>query len=147
MTDYNLTRSLGYQTGLAGRLFNRLLTKRFRDAGIDISAEQWGVIQALHHNGAMTQSQISEKLYLEKSTVSRSISGLEKRGWVSWRRGTEDARQKLITLTPNAREVTSECTGIAKGVLEDAQAGLSPNAVDTTLEQLSGVIHNLRELD
>ncbi|WP_259346393.1 MarR family winged helix-turn-helix transcriptional regulator [Vibrio diabolicus] len=35
----------------------------------------------LRNNGALSQSQICERLYLEKSSVSRSIDGLEKRGW------------------------------------------------------------------
>ena len=77
MKNYSHQQSLGHLTGLASRLFNRLLTLRFKDAGIDMTAEQWGVILVLKNSEAMTQSQICELLYLKKSSVSRSIDGLE----------------------------------------------------------------------
>jgi len=147
MQGYNQTQSLGHLTGLSGRLFNTLLTRRFSAAGIDMTAEQWGVILTLRNQGAVTQGQLAEMLYLEKSTVSRSINGLEKRGWVVREKGAEDGRHKLVALTANATDVAERCTAIAQSVLEDAQAGLNPDAVATSLEQLSGVIRNLRSLN
>lgn len=147
MQGYNHTRSLGHQTGLAARLFNKLLTRRFSDAGIDMTAEQWGVILVLLNHGAMTQGQLGEKLYLEKSTVSRSVSGLERKGWVVCEKNAEDGRHRLATLTPNAINIAERCSCIAQSVLEDAQAGLDPGAVSASLEQLSGLIGNLRELN
>lgn len=147
MHRYSHSQSLGHQTGLASRLFNRLLTKRFKDAGINMTAEQWGVIQVLLNNGAMTQGQLGEALYLEKSTISRSVNGLEKRGWVVWTRNAIDGRQKLTTFSPDAINIAKQCSAIAKSVLNDAQAGLDPKAVSASLEQLSGVVGNLRKLN
>lgn len=147
MPRYDHRHSLGHQTGLASRLFNRLLTRRFHDAGIKMTAEQWGVIQVLLNNGAMTQNQLGETLYLEKSTISRSVSGLKKRGWVVGEENTEDRRQKLTTFTPEAIDIAEQCSTIAKSVLIDAQAGLDPEAVSGSLQQLSGVISNLRDLN
>ncbi|MYM63418.1 MarR family winged helix-turn-helix transcriptional regulator [Pseudomaricurvus sp. HS19] len=147
MSGYTHTQSLGHQTGLASRLFNKLLTRRFREAGIEMTAEQWGVIQVLINGGAMSQGQLGEMLYLEKSTISRSVSGLEKRGWVAWQKSAEDARQKLIVLTPNAENVARQCYDIARGVLRDAQAGLDPEALTLSQLQLADVINNLRTLN
>jgi len=147
MSKYNLTQSLGHQTGLAGRLFNKLLTKRFKDSGIDMTAEQWGVILVLLNNGAMTQGQLGELLYLEKSTVSRSISGLERRGWIDCQKDARDGRHKMATLTPAAISVAQHCSDIAQGVLDDAQSGLKPEDVSTSLGHLSVVVKNLRNLN
>jgi len=147
MTAYDHTHSLGHQTGLASRLFNKLISRRFNDAGIKMTAEQWGVIQVLLNYGAMTQGQLGEALYLEKSTISRSVSGLEKRGWVVWEKNAEDKRQKLTTITPHAIKLARQCSAIAESVLSDAQAGLEPHAVSASLEQLSGVVGNLRRLN
>jgi len=144
---YNHARSLGHLTGLAGRLFNKLLTKRFNDAGIDMTAEQWGVILVLLNNGAMTQGKLAELLYLEKSTVSRSVNGLERRGWVVCQKNTEDGRHKLATLTSNAISIAECCSGIAQNVLMDAQAGLDPESLSDCMQQISGVIGNLRVLN
>lgn len=141
MTTHNQTRSLGHQTGLAGRLFNRLLTRRFAEAGIDMTAEQWGVVLTLMHHPAMTQGELCEHLYLEKSTVSRSIAGLEKRGWIQ---SNKQGRQKYISLTEQAQQIAQQCSEIAASVLRDAQQGLDPQQLQQSHELLGNVIKNLR---
>ena len=65
--SYDHNQSLGYLTGLASRMFNKILAMRFQEAGIDMTAEQWGAILILLNSEAMTQGQLGERLYLEKS--------------------------------------------------------------------------------
>lgn len=147
MKSYYQQQSLGHLTGLASRLFNRLLTQRFKHAGIDMTAEQWGVILVLNNSEPMTQSQISELLYLEKSSVSRSIDGLEKRGWIERQRNPHDSRSKLVSLTEKSLAIVEQCAEIAAGVLDDAQHGSDQSELQISKQQLSGVISNLRQLN
>ncbi|UTF60285.1 MarR family winged helix-turn-helix transcriptional regulator [Gilvimarinus sp. DA14] len=112
-----------------------------------MTAEQWGVVLLLLHNEALTQGQIGEQLYLEKSTVSRSVSGLEKRGWIVIKKDDKDARQKHISLSKQAVGIAERCYAIASGVLNDAQQGLTPAELSTGLTQLDKVIGNLRQLN
>lgn len=147
MKPYYQQQSLGHLTGLASRLFNRLLTQRFKHAGIDMTAEQWGVILVLNNSEPMTQSQVSELLYLEKSSVSRSINGLEKRGWIERQRNPHDSRSKLVLLTEKSLAIVEQCGEIAAGVLHDAQQGSVQSELQISKQQLSGVITNLRQLN
>ena len=57
----------GHLAGLASRLLSKTLAKRFQAADIDMTAEQWGAILVLLNGDAMTQAQLGEQLYLEKS--------------------------------------------------------------------------------
>ncbi|RAK01878.1 MarR family winged helix-turn-helix transcriptional regulator [Aliidiomarina maris] len=147
MKNYSHQQSLGHLTGLASRLFNRLLTIRFKQAGIDMTAEQWGVILILRNSEPMTQSQISELLYLEKSSVSRSIDGLEKRGWVERQSSTHDSRSKIVMLTEKSLGVVAECEEIAASVLQDAQQDIDDQELQTSKQHLSKVITSLRQLN
>ncbi|WP_432695576.1 MarR family winged helix-turn-helix transcriptional regulator [Marinobacterium sp. YM272] len=147
MASYTHTQSLGHLTGLAGRLFNKLLTSRFQAAGIDMTAEQWGVVLLLVNHDTLTQGQIGEMLYLEKSTISRSITGLVKRGWVVCNKSAEDGRQRNVSLTPKAMKIVERCAEIASGVLRDAQQGLSENEIASNQQHLASVIGNLRQLN
>ncbi|WP_114418271.1 MarR family winged helix-turn-helix transcriptional regulator [Marinospirillum perlucidum] len=147
MHPYQQIQSLGHLTGLASRLFNQLLHKRFKEAGIELTAEQWGVILVLVNQEPSTQRQIGELLYLEKSSVSRSIKGLEKRGWIQVRKADDDARIKLISLTPQAMSVVDQCSAIARNVLQDAQAGLTADEVAVNQAHLAEIIGNLRKLN
>ncbi|HHX8315493.1 TPA: MarR family winged helix-turn-helix transcriptional regulator [Vibrio diabolicus] len=147
MSQYNHHQSLGHLTGLASRLFNRLLTTRFKDAGIDMTAEQWGVVLLLRNNGALSQSQICELLYLEKSSVSRSIDGLEKRGWTEREPSPTDSRSKLVVLTEKSLDTVDTCANIASLVLQEAQQNLADADLDNSKQQLSNVVANLRKLN
>lgn len=147
MTPFDQTRSLGHLTGLAGRLFNTLLTRRFAAAGIDMTAEQWGVVVLLLNHHTMTQRELVEALYLDKSSVSRSIKGMEKRGWVISRPGEDDARQRWVSLSPEAQSVAERCAEIANSVLRDAQQGITDADLSDSLDGLSAVITNLRNLN
>lgn len=147
MHNYHQSQSLGHLTGLAGRLFNNLLTRRFSEAGIEMTAEQWGVILLLRNDAGLTQQQLCERLYLDKSTVSRSVSGLRRRGWVTCGRTEPDARLKRVMLSEQAREVAERCAAIAAGVLQDAHAGLEPQALAASQALLGRVIGNLRDLN
>ncbi|MFM2483401.1 MarR family winged helix-turn-helix transcriptional regulator [Celerinatantimonas sp. YJH-8] len=139
--------SLGYLTGLASRLFNRLLTQRFKQIGIDMTAEQWGVILVLKNSEPMTQNQISELLYLEKSSVSRSIDGMEKRGWIVRQRSVIDSRQKLVSLTQKALDIVAQCSVIAEEVLRDVQQDVDNDSLQRSQEALLQVIHKLRQFN
>ncbi|MFH4620532.1 MarR family winged helix-turn-helix transcriptional regulator [Vibrio furnissii] len=152
MTQHRHQQSLGHLTGLASRLFNRLLTQRFKQASIDMTAEQWGVIlvlknHELKNSEPMTQSQISELLYLEKSSVSRSIDGLEKRGWIERQRSSSDSRSKFVSLTQQSLAVVERCSEIAATVLADAQQGIEEAELERTKQHLAQVVRQLRQLN
>ncbi|MEZ7278569.1 MarR family winged helix-turn-helix transcriptional regulator [Pseudoalteromonas sp. 68 DY56-GL68] len=146
LPEISLTHSLGHLTGLSSRLFNRVLTSRFKQAGIYITAEQWGVILILKQFGSLSQSQICEILYLEKSSVSRSIEVLEKNGWVHRFKSHSDNRTKLVKLTEQSLNIVVQCSDIANGVLQDSQKEISPENLSESEELLGQVVTNLRSL-
>jgi MarR family transcriptional regulator for hemolysin len=144
--SYDYNQSLGYLTGLASRLLSNILAMRFQETNIDMTAEQWGTVLILLNGEAMTQRQLGERLYLEKSSVSRLIDGLERRGWIVRTKNPKDSRQKLITLTPKVLEVAEHCAAIARGVLEEAQLGMTEDEMIVCRSFLSRIITNLRKL-
>ncbi|QSX32114.1 winged helix-turn-helix transcriptional regulator [Shewanella avicenniae] len=140
-------QSLGHLTGLASRLFNRLLTARFKQAGIELTAEQWGIILTVHsHSAPLSHRQICDILYLDKSSVSRAISVLVSRGWLAELRSASDSRKKLLQLTAQAKAQVVNCLEIAQTVLNDAQQQLTLQDTVQTCHQLNQVIDSLRQL-
>lgn len=141
--SYDRHKSLGHLAGLASRLMSNMLAKRFHEAGIDMTAEQWGAILVLGGGDAMTQGQLGEKLYLEKSSVSRLADGLERRGWIVRTKDPDDSRSKLVSLTPDALETAEQCAVIARETLEDAQHGMTEEERMVCRSLLTRIIANL----
>ena len=142
-TTYHRKKSVGHLTALANRLSNNLLNKRFQDAGIAMTAEQWGALLVLFNGDALTQRQLGEQLYLEKSSVSRLVDGLEKHGWVVRTKKSGDGRNKFVSLTAKAHDAANSCAGIAREVLEMAQRGLSEEERLVGQAFLAKIIANL----
>ena len=144
--SYNHDQSLGYLTGLASRLLNSILARRFQEADIDMTAEQWGAILVLLNGGDMTQGQLGERLCLEKSSVSRLTDGLERRGWIVRTKEPKDNRRKLVTPTPKVLDTAEHCANIARAILEEAQLGMTEDEMLVCRSFLSRIITNLKEL-
>jgi MarR family multiple antibiotic resistance transcriptional regulator len=143
---YDHNKSLGYLTGLASRLLSNMLGKRFQEAGIEMTAEQWGAIIVLLNCDAMTQGQLGERLYLEKSSVSRLVAGLERRGWIVRTKSPGDGRHKQVTPTPKALETAERSADIARAILEEAQRGMTEDEQLVCRSFLARIIANLGDL-
>ena len=111
-----------------------------------MTAEQWGAIILLLNYDAMIQGQLGERLYLEKSSVSRLVDGLERRGWGVRMKSPGDSRHKMVSPTPKALETAERCAVIARAVLEEAQSGITEDEQVACRAFLSRIIANLREL-
>lgn len=144
--SYDRNKSLGHLAGLTSRLLSHALAMRFQQADIDMTAEQWGAILVLLDGDAITQKQLGEQLYLEKSSVSRLLDGLERRGWIVRTRDPKDSRQKRIAPTPKVLETAERCAVIATTLLEDAQRGMTEEEQLVCRSFLSRIIANLHEL-
>jgi len=144
--SYDRNKSLGHLAGLTSRLLSHVLATRFQAVDIDMTAEQWGAILVLLDGDAITQKQLGEQLYLEKSSVSRLLNGLERRGWIVRTRDPKDSRQKLVAPTPKVLETAERCAVIAATLLEDAQRGMTEEEQLVCRSFLSRIIGNLHEL-
>ena len=111
-----------------------------------MTAEQWGAIIVLLNSEPLTQRRLGGQLCLEKSSVSRLVHGLERRGWVVRSSDPTDSRQKLVTPTPKLLDTAERCAVIAGRILEEAQTGSSENEISTVKSALASSIKNLQEM-
>lgn len=59
-------------------------------------------------DGGMSQSELVDRLHLDRSSVSRLVERLASRGWVERAGGTADRRTVRLSLTPAGRRVADE---------------------------------------
>ena len=83
------------------RYFNKEMNQRLRK--YDLYASQWAILYCLDQSGPLTQTDIWKYLNIEAPTVTRTLSRLEKNGWVERLPG-EDKREKMIYLTEEAKK-------------------------------------------
>jgi MarR family 2-MHQ and catechol resistance regulon transcriptional repressor len=68
-------------------------------AAAGITATQFGVLEALHHLGPLTQRQIGRKILKSGGNITTVVDNLERRALVVRRRDTGDRRCVTVELT------------------------------------------------
>lgn len=82
---------------------------QFRDRDriccFDISVSQCYGLEGLVRRGSMTLNDLAAYLYLDKSTASRVVDALERKGYVARTPHPNDRRALLLEATPAGREL------------------------------------------
>jgi DNA-binding MarR family transcriptional regulator len=75
------------------------------DLGVrDYRTRYSAVVRYVDEHGPSTIGKLAERLRVTHSAASQTIAEMERRGWVELRAG-DDARQRLVRLTPKARRM------------------------------------------
>ena len=72
--------------------------------GQPVSVSEAHALSDIAGHQPLTAGELAKRLRLEKSTVSRIIAQLQRRGWVDRTPRAEDRRVALLTLTPNGQK-------------------------------------------
>jgi DNA-binding MarR family transcriptional regulator len=99
-----------------------------------VSAAQLGVLAAIALTGEVQPKTLCTALDLEKSTLSRNIALMVRRGWIESKR---EGRAQLLHLTAAGSAVLASALPAWRGAQRQAQRLLSRDAVET-LRLVSG---------
>lgn len=139
------TESLGFLTITTNRLLGAALRKGLASVGVDLSAEQWGVLLQLWDQGGMSQDELTRIVCVEKSSLSRVVAGMEVKGLLERRRDAQDGRRKLLFPTAKAYGLRARATSVAMDTLTRSLAGVSAGDLAVCVGVLKQVKKNLQE--
>ena len=92
------------------RIISRSLNSDFSHYNLHFS--EWSIILTLMQKGTMTQRDLADYLNIEPSAVSRSLVGLQKKGYIMRKVGA-DRRERKVFLTKLAIKQFEVWDGIA----------------------------------
>jgi DNA-binding MarR family transcriptional regulator len=88
---------------IVARGLGRISRERAR-AG-EVTPQQAETLQLIAERGAVSTSTLASMLGIDPSTASRNLSGLEKAGFITRKKGTDDGRQTDVRLTPRGKRI------------------------------------------
>jgi DNA-binding MarR family transcriptional regulator len=91
------------------RLMNRVVTKVYDDSlrSHGLRAAQMNILVAVSLMKSVTPSEIERRLCLDKSTVSRNVDRMRRRGWLEFMPG-KDGRSHQMEVTPQGAKLLSK---------------------------------------
>jgi DNA-binding MarR family transcriptional regulator len=81
---------------------------RERARGADVTPQQAETLQLIAERGALSTSALAVLLGIDSSTASRNLSGLERAGFITRKKGTDDGRQTDVRLTPRGKRAAEQ---------------------------------------
>jgi MarR family transcriptional regulator for hemolysin len=139
------SRSAGYMTNWAARLFARAIDRRLKPLGI--SSGQLPVFFALGEGAALSQKRLTELAAIEQPTMAATLSRMERDGLVEKRPDPDDRRSSLVALTPVAMEKARGVREAIAGVNAVALAAFSSGEQQAYLEMLAKITSALDGLE
>ena len=139
--------SIGYLVGRTSRAIIRRLSKKFTDAGFDVSYEQWSVLIHLYRKDGQTQQELSAASVKDKAAITRLINILEKKNMVLRIPDRSDKRSKLVYLTNKAKEFRDDLVAVVEELLLEAEQGISKVEIENCKATLNKIFHNYDRLN
>lgn len=118
------------------RLFTNEMNNRLSDHGL--YASQWSIIFCIERFGPMTQTAIWKYLNVEAPTVTRTLSRMEKSGWIVRKHGN-DKRERVIELTKEAEQKFKD----VQQTMDEFDAEMLERLSSYEKEQLQILLHKL----
>lgn len=143
-TRYDIESSLGSIVRRADSALINRLNQKFREAGYNITTEQYRVLVNLWNKNGQNQQELAAKTRKNKSSMTRLIHGLEKKNLAVRVAKDSDQRNKLVYLTKKGRELPKKLTRLAKDTLQEAQNGISASEIEICKNVMLRVLENLK---
>ena len=140
---YDFSSSLGYLTVTSARLFAAATNRALAEAGVGLTAEQWAMLQTLVNEDGRTQDELLRFTRYEKSSLSRLLDGMERKGLIRRERGASDARKRNVFITGKGREQGKIGTELNREVLKILYSGIDEGDLDTCREVLEHIQNGL----
>ena len=139
---------LKLENQLCFRLYaaSRLVTQAYHPflEELGITYPQYLVLLVLWEQDAQPVNDLARRLHLETNTVTPLLQRMEKEGLVSRKRGKEDGRQVIVSLTARSREMEDRAAAIPAAVgARAACSRLTPASVPELFATLDELIATL----
>jgi DNA-binding MarR family transcriptional regulator len=90
----------------------------------DLTPMQFTALVKLYSEGDVSQNRLGRLAAMDAATIKGVIDRLSARGYVEGRAAPEDARLRLLTLTPKGRDLVEAALPIAAAITEETLAPL-----------------------
>lgn len=135
----NITDVIFYTIEKSIKSYRKFAQKRFDQARLDITIDQWLVLNCLNKNENISQNKLAELIFKDVASVTRIIDLLVKKEYVIRSFHSSDRRRFNLTITEKGEAIIREATNI---VNENRRAALT-SISDEEVKQANLILQKL----
>ncbi|MGI4820601.1 MAG: MarR family winged helix-turn-helix transcriptional regulator [Janthinobacterium lividum] len=137
-----LSSIIFYSLDKAIRSYRRMAQANIDRAGLDITIDQWLVLQVLLEHDDLTQNEIAERVFKDQASVARILALLVKRGLLSAVPLPHDGRRTKLRVTRQGKQMLAAIQPIVLGNRAVALAGISEEELTMMRDVLEQIATN-----
>jgi DNA-binding MarR family transcriptional regulator len=133
-----------YTIDKAIKTYRQFAQRRLYESGLEITIDQWLVMQALTEKPGISQHEISEMVFKDAASVTRIIDLLIKKNYLERKLHDSDRRRYHLEITPGGRTLMKN---IAKVVAQNRAIALhdvTQEELGIVKETLTAIINNCK---
>lgn len=139
------------QVGVLANIFNckmkKYMAAAFKANGINLTAEQFLVMDTLWNQGEMTQQTIAYIIQKDKNSVTQFIDNLEKKGLVQRSVDASDRRVNNIKLSKEGKAMKDNTKAVAIEAINRILDGISEADLQIFVQVLNRACDNIERLN
>jgi DNA-binding MarR family transcriptional regulator len=141
MKKYAIEKSVGFIIYRTALTLRSTLQRTLKERGINITPEQYGILNLLREEEGLCQQEICNILFKDKPNVSRMLDALERKKLV-FRQAT-DRRRYSIFLTEDGKALIEKIRPIGLQLKEKAVTGLLAREIEALESILEKIQRNI----
>ena len=138
-----LIKQAGVYVNILNCKLKKHLSEVFKKNGVNLTAEQYLVMDTLWNEGTLTQQAIAFIIQKDKNSVTQFIDNLEKKGLVTRSVSKDDRRVNNIVVTKEGMAMKDSTKKLAIETMEKALEGIPEQDVLTFVDVLKKVCANI----
>lgn len=140
-----LVKQVGVYVNILNCRLKKYLAEIFKKNNVNLTAEQYLVMDALWNEGTLTQQAIAFIIQKDKNSVTQFIDNLEKKGLVARSVAKEDRRVNNIVVTEAGMALKDSTKQLAIDTMNKALEGISETDLQTFVGVLKKVCANISD--
>ncbi|GAB4141965.1 MAG: hypothetical protein Fur0041_17130 [Bacteroidia bacterium] len=126
------------------KTYRKFAQKRIDEQGLDITIDQWLILNCLHLNKDIPQNQLAEITFKNVASVTRMIDLLVKKEYLIRSMHADDRRRFVLEITEKGKEIVEKVNLIVKKNRSIALKGLNNDDVNQMQSSLRQIIENCK---
>jgi len=135
---YRLNDSVGFWLNRVFFAIKKKFQKKI--SKYEIAPEQFGTLMIIGENSQCTQTELSNLLSKDKTTITRLLDSLERKRLILKVRDKNDKRAFKLELTSEAKELLREVIPIAKGINDEIKDRVSKEDLEAFFRVLETIL-------
>lgn len=138
-----LVKQVGVYVNILNCRLKKYLAEVFKKNNVNLTAEQYLVMDTLWNEGTLTQQAIAFIIQKDKNSVTQFIDNLEKKGLVARSVAKEDRRVNNIVVTSEGMALKDSTKQLAIETMEKALKGIDEDDLLTFVDVLKKICANI----